>query len=648
VNIWVLLKWFLPLAGFLFLLAISSCENGFKDDATFVHSTGFLNLHDSVKYVGMNTCKQCHSNIHETFQHTGMGQSFDKASKQKSVAHFQNHKPVYDSRFDYYYYPFWAGEVLMLKEFRLLGKDTIHKRTQRIDYIIGSGQHTNSHLYSVNGFVFQAPITWYAQEGKWDLPPGFEEGAKTRFSRIISLECMSCHNAFPEFVSGSENKFNKVLQGIDCERCHGPGSLHVQEKMAGKIVDTSRYTDYTIVNPRKLPVELQMEICQRCHLQGNSVLKPGKSFFDFRPGMKLSEVFDVFMPKYEGDNNSFIMASHVERLKMSKCYQAGANSFNCISCHNPHVSVKVTGSKIFNQTCTPCHNLPGQKECSENMDARKSVSDDCVKCHMPASGPIDIPHVTTHDHYIRKPVASNRIIQAKEFAGLICLTDSNPESITRAQAYLNYYEKFEAKSIYLDSANFHLKKSTQNVRVLQSQIHLAYLKQDFAAIRNLESQLAQSDSARSDAWTCYRMGEAFQQKGTADAIVSARKWYIFAVRQLPYNPEFRNKLGASYLSGKLYPQAELWFKNILRDLPDFVPALNNLGYLYMLLNKSDLAHKLLQKAIMLDPDYELAIINLISWNLRFGTKQEARKMALQLISKFPGNPEYQKLYKSCF
>lgn len=642
------IKWILPLVIILILLIHSACEHSPENTLNYVHPTGFLNLHDTVKYVGMNTCKQCHSNIHETFQHTGMGQSFGKASREKSAASFLNHQPVYDSRFDFYYYPYWAGSDLMLKEFRLQGKDTVHLRIQKIDYIIGSGQHTNSHLYSVNGFVFQAPITWYSQEKKWDLPPGFDEGAITRFSRIISLECMSCHNAYPDFVQGSENKFRSVLQGIDCERCHGPGSLHVQEKQAGKIIDTSKFTDYTIVNPRKLPAELQMEICQRCHLQGNSVLKLGKSFFDFKPGMKLTEVFDVFMPSYQGDQKDFIMASHVERLKMSKCYLAGENSFNCISCHNPHVSVKVTGVQAYNQSCMPCHTPAKGKECSAEISSRKAQSDNCVHCHMPASGPIDIPHVTTHDHYIRKPLKRQEKISAREFAGLVCLTDPAPSPITKARAYLNYFEKFEANPIYLDSAEIFLPGASPSPLKIISRIHLSYLKQDFESLRTMSSELANCDSCKFDAWTCYRMGEAFQQEGTMPSVLSASTWYTFAVRQMPYHPEFRNKLGATYLKRKMYGQAELWFKDILKDQPEFVPALNNLGYLFLLTNRSVQAKPLFEKALSLDPDYELALANMVSWQLEYGSKQEARKWALQLVGKFPGNADYQKIYRRTF
>jgi len=278
---------------------------------------GYLNLDPSVTYVGINTCRQCHSGIHSTFIHTGMGSSFDLANKIKSSGDFIHQRPVYDSFSNFYYFPFWQNDSFFILEYRLQGNDTIHKRLEHVKYIIGSGQHTNSHLSNENGYIRQMPLTWYAQKGTWDLPPGFEDGHNTRFSRDIGLECMTCHNALPEFDQTSENRFLNVPMGIDCERCHGPGSLHVKEKMAGNLVDTSKFIDYTIVNPKKLPPDLQMEICQRCHLQGNAVLKPGKTFFDFRPGMRLSDVMDVYLPRYKGDDERFIMASHADRIKQS-------------------------------------------------------------------------------------------------------------------------------------------------------------------------------------------------------------------------------------------------------------------------------------------------------------------------------------------
>src|SRR5690606_16471928 len=128
------------------------------------------------------------NDIYNTYIQTGMGQSFGHATRQKSAADF-GHNPIYDKDLDFYYIPYWQNDSLHIKEYRLEGTDTVHKRVQKIDYIIGSGQHTNSHIFGVNGYLFQAPITFYTQKRQWDLAPGFEAGGNNRFSRIIESEC---------------------------------------------------------------------------------------------------------------------------------------------------------------------------------------------------------------------------------------------------------------------------------------------------------------------------------------------------------------------------------------------------------------------------------------------------------------------------
>ena len=181
---------------------------------------------------------------------------------------------------------FGRQDSLYIKEFRLgeESKDTVYQRNQYVKYIVGSGQHTNSHIFDDNGFLYQAPITFYTQKGIWDLAPGFEGGFSSRFNRMIGLECMTCHNALPNFVQGSENKYLKVPNGINCERCHGPGELHVKEKLANNIIDTSKYVDYTIVNPKRLPRPTASQSLQTlspsrdCSLEGQQKLRRLQTF----------------------------------------------------------------------------------------------------------------------------------------------------------------------------------------------------------------------------------------------------------------------------------------------------------------------------------------------------------------------------------
>lgn len=599
----------------------------------------YLNHHDSAKYVGMNTCKQCHGNKHETFIHTGMGMSFDVASKQKTSAKFGKNAFVYDNFLKMHCNALWKKDSFYINEFRLSGKDTLHNRIEKVDYIIGSGQHTNSHIYSTNGYLHQMPMTYYTQDGRWDLPPGFENGANTRFSRPIGLECMSCHNALPDFVMGSENKYTNIPNGISCERCHGPGSIHVALKQQGVMVDTAKYIDYSIVNPAKLPMDLQFDVCQRCHLQGNTILKDGKSFFDFKPGMRLSDVMTVFLPKYEGAEDEFIMASHADRLKQSKCFIKSFNTnstslkpskdaLTCITCHNPHISVKETNLIKFNNACINCHTESKHNFCTETKQNRLTKKDNCVSCHMPKSGAIDIPHVRVTDHYIRKPIKNSEVEKIKTFIGLYAINEKNPAAIIKARAYINQFEKFDTEIPgLLDSAMKYIALSKQDS--LPELIQVYFLNQQLDKIcvvvnkvgkEKVTAKYNRKNYANTDAWTLYRIGEAFY---TANQMNDAIYFYKQASALAPFIMDFKNKLATSLAFVNKIEEAKNIYESIITEMPNHVQAHCNLGYLYLLIGNDFMAELHYKKALALDPNYEQVVINLYGYYSYKNNKSKA-------------------------
>ena len=669
-----------PASYILFLLtlalAVSFCHspegnNNAKQEAIDSKTiTEYKNLHDSAKYVGMNTCRLCHQDVYNTFIKTGMGKSFDVASQQKSAGDYHT-SVIQDKIGDFYYKAYWKNDSLRFLEYRLQGKDTIHKRLETVNYIIGSGQHTNSHIQSVNGYLIQMPMTFYTQKQTWDLPPGFENGHNSRFMRKIGLECMSCHNSYPEFVLGSENKYSKVETGIGCERCHGPGSIHVAERSTGEKIDTSKYIDYSIVNPSKLSIEKQFDICQRCHLQGNTILKEGKTFYDFKPGMKLSDYMAVFLPKYKNADDEFIMASHADRLKQSKCFiqslkkatlnasttqplKPYKNALTCITCHNPHVSVRETNKDVFNDACRNCHYNESRNDKSEILSCSaiqnsKFKTQNCVKCHMPSSGSIDIPHVSVHDHYIRKPQSktiSNKDKKAlKEFIGLVSINDKNPASIIKAKAYLNQYEKFEPKPYYLDSARFYLSnQSTQELKInLEPLVQLAFIKLNYNQIISyvntltdnylLNERLIKTTYSNDHAWTCYRIAEAFYNtRNNERAIVYFKK----ALTLAPFGLEFKNKYASALASIGNSNEAEKQFYELLNQYPKHVSALTNLGFIK--LQKGDVVgcEALYFKALALDPDYEPLLLNIAGL---YAYKKDYKKSKLYIERILKKNPQ---------
>ncbi len=625
-------------ALFAITLPVFFCNNPKHEDEKTQETSLWRNVYDTnAHYVGMQTCRICHQSIYETFIQTGMGQSFGLATKEKSAADFTPaHALVYDSALDYYYKPFWANDSLFIMEYRIEGSDTVHKRIQKVDYIVGSGQHTNSHIFNTNGYLFQAPITFYTQKHKWDLAPGFEKGASSRFQRLIELECMSCHNGYPDFVSNSENKFTAVKTGIDCERCHGPGSLHVQERQTSKPVDTSKGPDYSIVNPRRLSTELQNNVCQRCHLQGITVLNDGKTFFDFRPGMKLSQVMNVFMPEYAGAQDKMIMASHVERMKKSLCFiQSGKMS--CITCHNPHVSVKFTPRVQYITACQSCHgNITGQHPCKESEKMRAAKNNDCVTCHMPHNGSIDIPHVAVTDHFIRRrPVADTLQKKITAFLGMKCFNNDKPDAITIARGFMEFYERYAPSKGLLDSTIRYLAMQSDaeaSKKQNRDYIRVYYLLKDFQKVIGYATKM--QPAAINDAWTAYRIGEAYYQLQQPD---SALFWYRRSTEIWKYSPDFENKYGICLLALNQIPEAMAVFQFILSENPNHISALTSLGYIYMQQGNNTMAYDYMIRADYLDPDYEQNLVNLAVWYHNNNQAEQAKKRLEHLIKKHPDN-----------
>jgi tetratricopeptide (TPR) repeat protein len=643
----------------LFILLLAQCNHAAEPQTSNLKPQTFWNHGDSAQYVGIQTCRECHSDIYNTFIETGMGQSFGPATREKSAGDFDNQSHLTDSLLNFQYLVFWRNDSLFVSESRT-GKGKlvkqgmleynefkfVHLRYQHIDFVVGSGQHTNSHIFNEGGYLYQAPFTWYVQKGKLDFPPGFEDGHNSRFSRPIGLECMSCHNAMPTgFAAGSENKFDIVPNGIDCERCHGPGSLHVNRIKRGIAADTSKGPDPSIINPKRLTPKLQFEICQRCHLQGNTVLKLGKSFFDFRPGMHLDSVMEIYLPRYTNSDDKFIMASHVDRFTQSACYLKSEEKFVCTSCHNPHVSVQKTDPEIFNKKCMSCHTAAKTNHgCTADFAKMDVAEQNCVACHMPKSGSIDIPHVTVHDHYIRKPKAEKTTPLADEvFLGLKAINSKKPGQRSRIQAYLQQFEAFEPNPVYLDSA-YALLKKTAVAEYRHEWVHYYYLKNEPSGIVRLISENGKEATwlaafttksyNNRDAWAAYRIAEANRKfKDYNRALQFATR----AVTLAPNHLEFRLKQSSLYALLPDWPEAEKGYRAVLAANPTIAEAWSDLGYVLLAQNFLAEAEKSINKAVALDPDYQQAKINLASVYLAQERYKEARKLLTEISAKDPTN-----------
>ena len=612
-------------------------------------NTGYLNLHDSVNYLGSETCKNCHAAIYESFAKTGMGQSFGPPTQAKSSGEFKG-KSFHDAFADIYYQPYWKGDSLYLKEYRLDNGDTIYTRNEKVHYIVGSGQHTNSHINSANGYLHQMPFTYYTQKGVLSLPPGFEEGNNSRFSRALGMECLSCHNSYPEHVAGSFNKYENMPLGIGCERCHGPGEAHVKLKKAGVMVDIGKEIDYSIVNPAKLPYEKQKDLCQRCHMQGNAILNKGKNWDDFKPGMDLKDVMNIFMPKLKNEEGSFIMASHPDRLGLSKCFVESANrdevvSMTCITCHNPHQSVRETKMEYFNTKCLNCHQQEQVLSCP-----KYSSSTNCIDCHMQKSGTVDIPHVTVTDHYIRvyDDQSDLQSVEAQtetsnadnqDFTGLVCMTQDRPDNLLMAKAYLNFYEKFDPKPAFLDSA-VHFLDGLSPTDVPEPFIQLAFLRDDWETLRAIAKKGATTDMS---AQSYYRLSVAFAQGWHEDDYEYRISLLRQALKREPLRLDIRNELAIAFLETRKNTEALEEINFILDEYPKDEKAWNTRGFYFLIQNDLIQARQCFERVLKLNPDHENALVNMSKIYIAQNDLETANKWLQRALKAHPNSQSARQI-----
>jgi Flp pilus assembly protein TadD len=618
------------LAGCAAAIMFSQCNTG---QASVYKNIG----NPEAKYVGIAKCSTCHADVYNTYIQTGMGQSWGLANKQKSAANFDPAKAiVYDKQKNLYYRPYWDGDSLKFLEFRLSNGDTVHKRIETIHYIVGSGQHTNSHIININGYLHQAPITFYTQQQKWDLAPGYETG-NTRFDRKIEAECITCHNGYPTMVEGSLNKYSEIKLGIDCERCHGPGSLHADAMALGKIVDTSKTPDYSIVNPRRMTIDQQNNLCMRCHLQGVSALNDGKNFFDFQPSITLSNDWHVFLPEHE-QNNKMIMASHVERMQMSACFTK-SHQMSCITCHNPHISVKSTPAKQYNNACKNCHNAG--KDCMAPQATRDQKQDNCYSCHMGKNESVDIPHVAVHDHRIVRNIAAVEQSRSDNFVKLTCYNNASPSARASARGYLEFFERYAENPILLDSAQKFLAQDKKQSSIQnQDLIRLAFLRKDYTTVKELASAFAANKIT--DAWNAYRIGESLGKLGDYNA---ALPYLQRSTTLQKYNLDFQQKLADCLVALKNLPEAEKVLSFIATENPRRASANVGLAFLAMQKQNFGLAMQLASTAHMLDPDNVQNIINLAVAYYNTNQQNKIKPLLQQALILEPNNVQVQAMLK---
>jgi tetratricopeptide (TPR) repeat protein len=624
------------------------CAAGFyawRELRPAAHAPAQADAHGGEGYADPATCVSCHADIAKTYAQTGMGRSFHRVNASDASEGFTAHNTLYNKASDRYY-AMVAKDGKLYEQRHQVGFDgkEANLEEKQIDYVIGSGNHSRTYLHrSSDGKLVELPVSWYSEMGGyWEMSPGYDNPNQKDFRRPIGYECMSCHNAYPAAdqvsrTSSDENDFgDKLPEGIDCQRCHGPGSAHVQAATKeGTSLDAVRAS---ILNPAKLPRDRQMNVCMQCHLETTSLPLPHsirrftRAAFSFRPGEMLQDYETFFDHKPgTGYDDRLEVAHQAYRLRKSACFLN--SQMTCTTCHNPHQALRgEEATKHYVAVCSSCHT---------NVHAKMApvAGKNCLTCHMWKQRTEDAVHVVMTDHYIQRvkpkkdmlapvkemvPAYHDEVVayDPKTFAqgpdGELYLAVAQVEQESNLQAgtvrlqQAIERDKPEDARFYFTLGAAYAKggKNAEAIpwfeEALRRRPDYPVALREFAATLAAQGNLTRSAeigekaaaAAPADTAVLTNLGNVYLQQGRID---DAKRVLQQALAINPDLPDAKVFMGLVWMNEKNLPQGEASFRSAISSQPDLAEAHNDLAS--VLANRGDLAEAgfHLQKAIEGNP-----------------------------------------------
>jgi Tfp pilus assembly protein PilF len=358
-------------------------------------------------YIDSAVCARCHADKARSYAQTGMGRSFYKLTPQTAVEDFKSGLPFHHAASGTYFNVLEREGKYFQRRWQIgFDRKETNVEEKQIDFVLGSGNHARTYLHLTSrGTLQQLPLGWYSEKGGyWGMNPGYDRADYQGSTRVIHYECMFCHNAYPKIPAGHDEAgapaqyLEPIPQGIDCQRCHGPGQQHVAAAETKEA--TREQIRAAIVNPARLSPEREMEVCLQCHLETTSRVLPhslqrfNRGPFSYTPGQPLAG-FRLSFDMAPGKNIAFEINEAGYRLRESACFLKSAGELRCTTCHDPHaITHDESATARYNVACQSCHTVFAQAR------AEHAAGANCVACHMPKRRTDDAVHVVMTDHKI--------------------------------------------------------------------------------------------------------------------------------------------------------------------------------------------------------------------------------------------------------
>src|SRR5260370_2981202 len=275
------------------------------------------------RYVGREVCATCHAQKNSTQSGTAMAHAMQCVSE----------SPVLRSHASLAFkYGRYGYEIIRQGESSLYqvsdGRETI---VEPILYSFGQGHAGQTYILRHKGKLYESRVSFYPAIDNLDwtigyaqnLPKTLEESVGRPISADEARSCFSCRGTAA--IAGNKLVLEKVVPGVGCEACHGPGERHVTAIQTG--TDENLY----IFNPKSLdPDTLSQEFCGACHRSASTVEE---------------------MPDRAAMNN---VRFQPYRIITSKGHDPNDSHFACIACHDPNQDLQ-RGEAKYDPKCTVCH-----------------------------------------------------------------------------------------------------------------------------------------------------------------------------------------------------------------------------------------------------------------------------------------------------
>jgi hypothetical protein len=257
-----------------------------------------------------------------------------------------------------------------------------------IEWAFGSNVAQSWLFKRKDGEIYEARVTYFHTLNGLDFTPGrvldsplnTEEAMDRQVGRAEVYQCFACHAT----GSGTGKTFDesKLVLGVKCEACHGPGRAHmdsIEGVAANRNHVVGAKSQLNIFSPRQLTPEESVDFCGACH----------------------GSYWDVML--FVAPNSDTRPRFEPYRLEQSKCWNKKDARLTCVACHDPHKPLD-TNQSDYDHVCLECHSSgPAQLGTVAQSSAKSScpvASKSCTSCHMPL---VFVPsmHRSFPDHRIR-------------------------------------------------------------------------------------------------------------------------------------------------------------------------------------------------------------------------------------------------------